>query len=168
MADNSNTFAGPVLGKSLVVLRHRPFLIFWLGACISNTGNWRRPELGRYQSNHWQSAPGTFGGSSGEGLNFVWTSQGTRRLTIMGLSFMFLAAPLQGLLPVFARSVLKGGPGLFGFMLSAIGLGSILGAFVLSLIPTYYPRHHLIPLAMCGFAVIGLLFSFSATPLSAS
>jgi MFS family permease len=99
-----------------------------------------------------------------EGLNFVWTSPGTRRLTIMGVSFMFLAAPLQGLLPVFAQSVLKGGPGLFGFMLSAIGLGSILGAFVLSLIPTYYPRHHLIPLAMCGFAVIGLLFSFSTTP----
>src|SRR5467141_2868502 len=24
----------------LDVFRHRPFLIFWLGACISNTGNW--------------------------------------------------------------------------------------------------------------------------------
>jgi MFS family permease len=99
-----------------------------------------------------------------EGLKFVWTSPGTRRLTIMGVMFMFLAAPLQGLLPVFAQSVLKGGPGLFGLMLSAIGLGSILGAFVLSLIPSYYPRHHLIPLAMCAFAVIGLLFSLSTMP----
>ena len=99
-----------------------------------------------------------------EGLKFVWTSPGTRRLTIMGMIFMFLAAPLQGLLPVFAQSVLKGGPALFGFMLSAIGLGSILGAFVLSLIPSYYPRHHLIPLAMCGFASIGLLFSLSTKP----
>ena len=44
-----------------------------------------------------------------EGLKFVWTSPGTRRLTIMGMMFMFLAAPLQGLLPVFAQSVLKGG-----------------------------------------------------------
>jgi ABC-type multidrug transport system permease subunit len=24
----------------LGVFRHRPFLIFWIGACISNTGNW--------------------------------------------------------------------------------------------------------------------------------
>ena len=325
MADNSNTFAGPVLGKSLGVLRHRPFLIFWLGACISNTGNWTEnaaqswavtsqtignPHQGllvevlqfadfcpvlllaliagvisdRVNRKVWiivlqstacvlgaglavaafmgRATPwvvitftflegivwalngpvflsivpslvpraeldralalnsvqfnmarlcgpmlaagliGAFGVAGAftfnactflpllialltaipstppptrtkagsiyedirEGLNFVWTSPGTRRLTIMGLSFMFLAAPLQGLLPVFAQSVLKGGPGLFGFMLSAIGLGSILGAFVLSLIPTYYPRHHLIPLAMCGFAVIGLLFSFSTTP----
>lgn len=99
-----------------------------------------------------------------EGLKFVWTSPGTRRLTIMGVIFMFLAAPLQGLLPVFAQSVLKGGPGLFGLMLSAIGLGSILGAFLLSCIPAYYPRHHLIPLAMCVFAAIGLLFSLSITP----
>jgi MFS family permease len=99
-----------------------------------------------------------------EGLKFVWTSPGTRRLTIMGVTFMFLAAPLQGLLPVFAQSVLKGGPALFGLMLSAIGLGSILGAFALSFIPSYYPRHHLIPLSMCVFAGIGLLFSFSTTP----
>ena len=99
-----------------------------------------------------------------EGLKFVWTSPGTRRLTIMSVIFMFLAAPLQGLLPVFAQSVLKGGPTLFGFMLSAIGLGSILGAFLLSWIPSYYPRHHMIPLAMCIFAAIGLLFSLSTTP----
>jgi MFS family permease len=98
------------------------------------------------------------------GLKFVWTTPGTRRLTIMGVIFMFLAAPLQGLLPVFAQSVLKGGPTLFGLMLSAIGLGSILGAFLLSLIPSYYPRHHLIPLAMCAFAAIGLLFSLSTKP----
>jgi MFS family permease len=99
-----------------------------------------------------------------EGLKFVWTNPGTRRLTIMGMAFMFLAAPLQGLLPIFAQTVLKGGPTLFGLMLSAIGLGSILGAFVLSWIPSYYPRHHLIPLAMCAFAFIGLLFSLSTTP----
>ena len=82
----------------------------------------------------------------------------------MGMLFMFLAAPLQGLLPVFAQSVLKGGPTLFGLMLSAIGLGSILGAILLSCIPAYYPRHHLIPLAMCAFAAIGLLFSLSTAP----
>lgn len=100
-----------------------------------------------------------------EGLKFVFTHRGTRRLTIMSLTFMFLSAPLQGLLPVFAQSVLHGGPALFGFMLSAIGLGSIVGAFALSSIPAYYPRHHLIPLAMCIFAVIGVLFSFSRIPL---
>ena len=99
-----------------------------------------------------------------DGLKFVWTRPGTRRLTIMGMMFMFLAAPLQGLLSVFAQHVLGGGPMLFGLMLSAIGLGSIMGAFVLSMLPEYYPRHHLIPLAMCIFSTIGLMFSFSTVP----
>ena len=94
----------------------------------------------------------------------MWVNQGTRRLTIMSFIFMFLSAPLQGLLPVFAQSVLHGGPLLFGLMLSAIGLGSILGALLLAYIPSYYPRHHLIPLAMCAFAAIGLVFSFSTVP----
>jgi MFS family permease len=99
-----------------------------------------------------------------DGLKFVWSRPGTRRLTLMGMMFMFLAAPLQGLLSVFAQHVLGGGPTLFGLMLSAIGLGSILGAFVLSFLPSYYPRHHLIPLAMCIFSCIGLCFSFSTNP----
>src|ERR1051325_8899239 len=96
-----------------------------------------------------------------EGLQFVWTHPGTRRLTIMSVIFMFLSAPLQGLLPVFAENFLHGGPTLFGLMLSAIGLGSICGAFLLSLIPSYYPRHHLIPLAMFIFSALGVAFSFS-------
>src|SRR5215471_4253979 len=28
------------IANALGVLRYRPFLIFWAGACISNTGNW--------------------------------------------------------------------------------------------------------------------------------
>ncbi|MFI5379717.1 MAG: MFS transporter, partial [Tepidisphaerales bacterium] len=43
-------------------------------------------------------------------------------------------------------------------------LGSIAGAFVLSWLPAYYPRHHLIPLSMCTFAAIGLVFSLSTAP----
>src|SRR6266704_3075755 len=129
-----------------------PLLIALLVAIPSTTAPSRPKKASIYDDIH-------------EGLKFVWTTPGTRRLTIMGVLFMFLAAPLQGLLPVFAQSVLKGGPTLFGLMLSAIGLGSIMGAFLLSCIPSYYPRHHLIPLAMCAFAAIGLLFSFSTTPI---
>jgi MFS family permease len=28
------------IGGAISVLRHTPFLLFWLGACLSNTGNW--------------------------------------------------------------------------------------------------------------------------------
>src|SRR6266404_7956280 len=40
MFDSPNGMSRSAIGKPLQVLRHRPFLIFWLGAFISNTGNW--------------------------------------------------------------------------------------------------------------------------------
>ena len=81
---------------------------------------------------------------------------------------VILSAPLQGLLPVFAQAVLNGGPVLFGLMLSAIGLGSILGAFLLAYIPSYYPRHHLIPLAMGVFVPWGIDLPMAAGAVAMS
>src|SRR5260370_21860822 len=40
MFGNPNGLSRSTIGKPLEVFRHRPFLIFWVGACISNTGNW--------------------------------------------------------------------------------------------------------------------------------
>src|SRR2546425_12649378 len=40
MSDNPNALSRSAMGRPLGVFRHRPFLIFWIGACISNTGNW--------------------------------------------------------------------------------------------------------------------------------
>src|SRR5882757_6854888 len=40
MFDPAKGLSRSVRRGPLDVFRHRPFLIFWLGACISNTGNW--------------------------------------------------------------------------------------------------------------------------------
>src|SRR5258707_9250643 len=40
MSDRPNASSRSTFGRPFGVLRHRPFLIFWIGACISNTGNW--------------------------------------------------------------------------------------------------------------------------------
>src|SRR2546421_2912834 len=40
MSDKPKGLSRSNIGKPLQVFRHRPFLIFWIGACISNTGNW--------------------------------------------------------------------------------------------------------------------------------
>src|SRR6266516_8121032 len=44
MSDNPNGLSRSTIGKPLQVFRHRPFLIFWIGACISNTGNWQEND----------------------------------------------------------------------------------------------------------------------------
>jgi MFS family permease len=100
-----------------------------------------------------------------EGLRFVTTHRGTRQLAVMAVIFMFLAAPVQGLLAVYAHQVLHGQSDLYGWMLGSMGFGSVLGAFSLGRFPSYYPRHHLIPLAMTLFTVTALAYSFSTNPL---
>src|SRR5207245_7872454 len=40
MSEERSTLSSSAIGRTLGVFRHRPFLLFWLGACISNTGNW--------------------------------------------------------------------------------------------------------------------------------
>src|SRR5258706_2723703 len=40
MNQEQRTLSSRAIGKTLGVLRHRPYLLFWAGALISNTGNW--------------------------------------------------------------------------------------------------------------------------------
>src|SRR3954462_8662853 len=37
---NRSVLSSSAIGRTLGVFRHKPFLLFWLGAFISNTGNW--------------------------------------------------------------------------------------------------------------------------------
>ena len=99
--------------RPLEVFRHRPFLIFWVGACISNTGNWTENA-----AQSWAVTTQTVGN------------------------------PHQGLLV----EVLQ-----FADFCPVLLLALFAG--VIS------DRVNLIPLAMCGFAVVGLLFSLSTTPV---
>jgi predicted MFS family arabinose efflux permease len=95
------------------------------------------------------------------GLRFVFHHPGLRRLSIMLGLFMFLAAPLQGLLAVYVQQVLHGESRLYGILLGAIGMGAFCGALTIGRIPSYYPRHHLIPLGMCLTCVFILVFTLA-------
>ena len=100
----------------------------------------------------------------GSGIVFVRKHPGLRRLAIMLAAFTFLAAPVQGLLAVYVQEIMHGDSRLYGVMLGAIGLGALCGALIIGRIPAYYPRHHLIPLAMSFGACFIIGFTLSAIP----
>ncbi|HVT83485.1 MAG TPA: MFS transporter, partial [Phycisphaerae bacterium] len=99
----------------------------------------------------------------GSGVRIVWAHKGLRRLSIMLVIYMFLSAPMQGLLAVNVQQSLGGDSRLYGIMLGGIGFGALMGALVIGKVPDHYPRHHLIPLAMCFACAFMLVFSLATT-----
>jgi MFS family permease len=71
-----------------------------------------------------------------------------------------LAVPLMRMLPVFAADVYDtetdpvarffhmAEADLYGLMLSVMGIGAVIGGLALKLIPSWYPKHHFIPLSV--------------------
>src|SRR5947207_5484523 len=98
-------------------------------------------------------------------LQWSWRDPGARRLILGLFMFALLAAPVQGLLPAMADSVLHVGAHGYGILLSSLGGGAILGALTLARLPRGYPRHHLIPLSMLAFSMCALIYASSRSPL---
>jgi len=106
-----------------------------------------------------EAAPG--GGGVMPAVRWTLGERGPRRLLIGLAAFALLAAPVQGLLPVFAADILRVGPGGYGLLLSCLGAGAILGALALARMPRAYPRHHLIPVSMLAFSCCALGYALS-------
>ena len=97
-----------------------------------------------------------------EALSWALRQPGPRRILLSLFMFALLAAPVQGLLPVYADQILNVGAHGYGLLLSCLGAGAIVGALTLARLPPTYPRHHLIPLSMLGFALCAVLYGGSS------
>jgi len=83
-----------------------------------------------------------------EALRFMFGEPGPRTLFVMLVLLSALAAPLQRMLPLFVSEVFTAGETAYGLLLGLFGAGAVLGGLTLGRWPTWYPRHHLIPLAL--------------------
>lgn len=108
-----------------------------------------------------RAPPGSGKGGIVEALRWALHLPGPRRLLLGLFMFALLAAPVQGLLPVYAADLLRVGPAGYGALLSCLGAGAICGALLLARLPHGYPRHHLIPLSMLGFAACAVVYGSS-------
>jgi MFS family permease len=70
-----------------------------------------------------------------DGFTYVRANRNIRTQLILALGPLTLGMPFTNMMPIFARDVLHGGPQLQGFLLSAFGIGSLLGALVVASIP---------------------------------
>jgi MFS family permease len=86
---------------------------------------WRMPQAER------RAPPERVAGALAAGVRYARGSPGLRRvLARAAIFFLFGAAP-WALLPLVARGMEGGGPGLYGLLLTAIGAGAVAGALLL-------------------------------------
>ena len=69
------------------------------------------------------------------GFAYVRANINIRTQLILALGPLTLGMPFTNMMPIFAKDVLHGGAQLQGFLLSAFGIGSLLGALVVASIP---------------------------------
>ena len=110
-----------------------------------------------------RAPPEAVAGAVGTGLRHARANASLRRVLLRAVAFFLFAAAPWALLPLVARGVLQGGPGLYGLMLTAIGIGAVLGALAL---PKLRARLRLdaAQAGTVGTSAAGLLLALAPVP----
>jgi predicted MFS family arabinose efflux permease len=98
-------------------------------------------------------------GSLLAGVRYVWEDPTVLALTSLQAIPAFLIMPYTQLLPIFARDILHTGPDGLGMLMMANGIGSVLGAVLIVLLP--FRRQGIFLFA--SLASFGLLLAVFAT-----
>lgn len=106
-------------------------------------------------------------GSLGEGLRYIKEQPTTRAFLLMGWVLPLFIIPIfSALPPIFAKDVFAGGPDTLGVLLSAVGIGGIVGGFVTASLGRFERRGViqlgsllLLSLSLIGFALSTVLWA---------
>lgn len=99
---------------------------------------------------------------------FIFGQKGPLAVFMAMVLMSFLAAPLLRMLPLYIIDVYGitdtgRADALFGWFVSVLGVGAVLGGLALKFVPAWYPKHHFIPLAIAGAGLSISLFSLTTT-----
>jgi MFS family permease len=94
------------------------------------------------------------------GLAFVVQDRDIRTLMILAHGPLTLGMPYMSLMPIFAQDVLHGGARLQGFLLTIIGIGSVLGALIVASMQRRYSYGSSVVMGALAFGVT--LFGFAS------
>jgi DHA3 family macrolide efflux protein-like MFS transporter len=98
-----------------------------------------------------------------EGLRFIKSQPAMMAVIPLVMMLNFLVAPFAVLLPAWVTDTLRAGPGVFGFLQTAITAGMIAGSLTVGLIAARASRATLALGGLAGFGLGALLFSISRT-----
>jgi MFS family permease len=96
-----------------------------------------------------------------EGWAYVSGFAPVRTILLLFALVSLMGWPFTVLMPVFAATILKGGPHTLGFLMGAVGIGALVSAISLALRKTVLGLGKMIPLSTAAFGVGLILFGTS-------
>ena len=108
-----------------------------------------------------------FGQAMWAGLRYARHSSPLRGTMARAVGFFLFASAYWALLPLVARAQIAGGPGLYGVLLGAIGVGAVGGAFFLPWLKPKLGPDRLMALGAVGQAIAMVLYGLAREPLIA-
>lgn len=94
-----------------------------------------------------------------EAMSFTFHHRGPLAVFTALVLFSALAAPLVRMLPVFVQEVYHAEERTYGLLLSLMGAGAVVGGIAIRWLPSWYPKHHFIPLSVMGGGAMIAAFS---------
>jgi MFS family permease len=96
-----------------------------------------------------------------EGWHYVWQFAPIRAILFLLALISLVGMPYTVLMPIFAGSVLHGGPHALGFLMAASGVGALVGAVTLATRKTVLGLGRIIPLSAAIFGAALICFALS-------
>jgi MFS family permease len=96
-----------------------------------------------------------------EGFTYSWHTRSVRALLLLLGLVSLMGMPYTVLMPIIADRILHGGPHAYGLLLSASGVGALVGAALLTMRRHIEGLSHWVALSAIGFGVVLIAFSFS-------
>ncbi len=100
-----------------------------------------------------------------EGFTYAFSFAPIRSIILLLALISFTGVPYRVLMPVFAKGILHKGPHIFGFLMTASGIGALTGASYLASRKSVIGLEKNIALSAAVFGIGLIVFSISRTPL---
>jgi MFS family permease len=150
--------AGFLIGSVGAALNFAIQSLLYLGVALAAVSVNAAPPTARHK------AANSMWAEMREGVRFTFTDPIARMMVVLGLVPPILLIPSLGaLMPVFAVEVFKSGPEGLGLLLSAVGVGGIVGGVVAAWIARYDQTGLIQTLALAIFAFALIAFALSPT-----
>ncbi len=98
-----------------------------------------------------------------EGWTYVTAFAPIRTILLLFALLSLMGWPFMVLMPIFAAQVLHGGPHTLGFLMGAVGVGSLVSALAMVMRRSVRGLSKMIPIAACAFGVGLICFGFSTS-----